>query len=115
VGKVVERAGGRLWAAAILIPLIVFVMAYSAGAAINSAAAGPEPTSPKVPVPDAVQPTPLPSKKVLLSGISKAGQVPLRSDVRPVSLVVSTSELSPMPWDKLGLRSRCTSPGPSGL
>ena len=72
-------AGRRLWAAAIVIPLIVFVVAYSAGAAINSAAARPEPTSPKVPVPDAVQPTPLASKKVLLPGISKAGQVPLRS------------------------------------
>ena len=89
VGKVVERAGRRLWAATILIPLIVFVVAYSAGAAINSAAARPEPTSPREPVPDAVQPTPLPSKNVLLPGISKAGQVPLRSDVRPVSLVAS--------------------------
>ena len=108
-------AGRRLWAAAIVIPLIVFVVAYSAGAAINSAAARPEPTSPKVPVPDAVQPTPLASKKVLLPGISKAGQVPLRSGVRPVSLVASTSELSPMPWDKLGLRFAMHIPGPEWL
>jgi hypothetical protein len=115
VGKVVEHAGRRLWAAAIVIPLIVFVVAYSAGAAINSAAARPEPTSPKVPVPDAVQPTPLPSKKVLLPGISKTGQVPLRSGVRPVSLVASTIELSPMPWDRLGLPFAMHIPGPEWL
>ena len=108
-------AGRRLWAAAIVIPLIVFVVAYSAGAAINSAAARPEPTSPKVPVPDAVQPTPLASKKVLLPGISKAGQVPLRGGVRLVSLVASTSELSPMPWDKLGLPFAMHIPGPEWL
>ncbi len=108
-----KAAGRKLWAVAVIVPLVVFIVAYSVGAAVNTAAAEPEPTAPKVPVPDAVQPNPIPSKKIMLPGIPKAGTVPLRNNVPQVPVVTSrdTTALLATQWENLGLPFAMHIPG----
>jgi hypothetical protein len=71
-------------ALALLVPLILFAAAYSAGATVKKAAANDEPSQS---VPAAAEPSPLPTATVLLPGIRKPAEVPLRSGV-PQSYVV---------------------------
>jgi len=96
--------GGKYWAVMLAVPLFGFLVTYQIGAAVNSASAEPEPSSPKQPVPDAVQPEPLPTK-VLLPGIPKSGPAPPRTGIPPVSLVGATprSVAGTETFDKLGL------------
>lgn len=85
-GGTPTSVGWLLWTLVVIVPLVAFVATYSIGASVNSAMADDEPTQPRRPVPSAVQPSPLPTRSVLLPGIPKAPQVALRT-VKNVYLV----------------------------
>jgi hypothetical protein len=106
-----RRAGRRVWAVPVLVPLAVFAATYAAGAAINSAASADEPTEPRQPVPAAVAPSALPTKKVLLPGIQKAGTVALRTDVPETTMVGTATAAGTAQIDGLGLPFAMHHPG----
>ncbi len=76
-----------------------------------------EPGSPSRPVPDAAQPSPLPTKKVLLPGIPKSAPAPPRTGIPPVSLVGAPrrGQSSTDTFDKLGLPFAVHTPGPNWI
>lgn len=101
-GGAPTSVGWKLWTIPVVVPLIAFVATYSIGASVNSAMADDEPTEPRRPVPAAVQPSPLPTRSVLLPGLPKAPQVGLRT-VQNVYLVGNSFVRTETPPLDLGL------------
>ncbi|HEY3003076.1 MAG TPA: hypothetical protein VGJ44_12080 [Kribbellaceae bacterium] len=103
----------RYHLAMLVVPFLMFLVTYQIGAAVNSAAARTDPGSPSRPVPDAVQPSPLPTKKVLLPGIPKSAPAPPRTGIPPVTLVGAPrrGQSSTDTFDELGLPFAVHTPG----
>jgi hypothetical protein len=111
--KAGRRTGLRMWAVVLLV-LVVFAAAYSVGVATKSALLTEEPNQPRRPVPVAVEPAALPTQKVLLPGIHKAGEVSLRTDM-PQSYVIGRAGLEGgSAFDNLGLPFAVRELGPQG-
>lgn len=105
----------KLMLAAIVLPFVMFIVMYSVGAQVNSAAGDKEPTTPRQSVPAAVEPSPIPTKKVLLPGIQKAGEVPLRANVPPSYLVGSALPATTDTIQRFGLPFAMHDPGPQWI
>jgi hypothetical protein len=108
------RPGLGTRAIAVLVPLVLFAVAFAGGTAVNRAAASDEPSREGQSEPAPAEPSALPTKSVLLPGIQKPGRLSLRTDVRQVYVVGKAGLEGGSAFDDLGLPFAVRELGPEG-